>query len=166
MPLVLRFDGVSTYSWSMIRYFRGVLEALEGIRRSMSGIYDLLNVLAEQRPPDGNVDGRVAALELSRVQWEADLEGLVAKAEGQYRAASNADARARTHAKAAEIFESDDGEGESDVVLAYLQSLSGGDEEAGERSELPSVRADLEYVPASPREVRQAKKAERRAGRA
>jgi len=150
----------------MTRYFRSLLEALQGISVSLADVAALLLTMSERTPSEGDVDGRVAALELSRVTWEADLEGLVAKAEGQYRAASNAESRAKTHAKAAEVFEQGDEEGESDVVLAYLRGISGGDEAAGEEAGVPSVPPDVGYAPASPRQIREGKKAQRRAARA
>lgn len=45
---------------------------------------------------------RVEALELTRAKWQAEMEGLVLKAEGRYRAAAASETRERAQRKAYE----------------------------------------------------------------
>ena len=150
----------------VIRYFRSLLEALQGLAVSMAEVAAAVLFFTSQRPPEGDIDGRVTALELSRTKWEADLEGLVAKAEGQYRAAANAEARARTHAKAAEVFDDDDQEGEQDLFSQYLEELSKREVSPGEIDAVQAVRDNMGYAAGTRRESRKAKKAAKRERRA
>jgi len=162
MRLLLPFGTPSTYCGAMIRYFRSLLEALQNIAIPMESVAALLLIVAEKSHSEGDVDGRVTALELSRTKWEAELEGLVAKAEGQYRAAANAEARARTHAKAAEVFEEGDEESAEDPFDVILRELRQPDGAGGEVDGVPPV-LPLLAVPTLAAEARAANRARRKA---
>jgi len=72
----------------VLRDFSRVADALERLASSAA-------VMRHQAPA---LD-RLEALELSRAQFEADIEGVLMKAEGKLKAASNAEARERTMQK-------------------------------------------------------------------
>jgi len=75
-----------------------ILEASDGLKALTRAVIDVGRIQQEQGP----ARERLEALELSRAQWEAEMQGLVLKAEGQYRAAFNAEARERTIKKSNE----------------------------------------------------------------
>jgi len=69
--------------------FRRATDALERIATALNGA--LRSNQASTLPLE-----RLQELERSRSLWEADVEGLLQKAEGKLRAAANAEARERT----------------------------------------------------------------------
>lgn len=81
----------------MFRVFRDLVESLVSLNASLDAL------LAAQREA-GPAEDRLLELELSRAQWEADLQGLLSKAEGKLQAANNAEARERTMRKSYEKF--------------------------------------------------------------
>jgi hypothetical protein len=68
--------------------FRRLISAIESLARSMEALANI------QRLAVPSVD-RLDALELSRHKFEAEVEGLLLKADGKLKAASNAEARER-----------------------------------------------------------------------
>jgi len=150
----------------MIQYFRNLLAALQSLSHAIRTLVDIYGADVETRALEGNSEARLASLELSRLKWQGEMEALVVDAKGKFRSANNAEARARTHAKAAEVFDGDDEEGEDDVFSRYLDELSGGDAEPGTYEEVPHVPHLLGHVSQTPREVRASKKAEARERRA
>lgn len=76
----------------------GTLGILSDFRRLPAAIHQLVAVLRDlatlQRDAGPAVD-RIAALELSRHQFQAEIEGMLLRAEGKLKAASNAEARER-----------------------------------------------------------------------
>ncbi len=74
--------------FAISRGFRRLLEALELIGLSLS------ELVQGQREAGPAID-RLDALERSRHQFEAEVQGLLLKAEGKLKAASNAEARER-----------------------------------------------------------------------
>jgi len=74
-----------------------------GVLKDFRRAADALERLAANLPAANREHNEVAllvekivALERSRALWEADVEGMLAKAEGKLRAAANAEARERT----------------------------------------------------------------------
>jgi len=86
----------------MFGAFRDLTEVMRGVSSRLEGIRVLLIEDLRLRSEAGTSSDRLEALELSRVLWEAEVEGTLAKAEGKLKAAANADARARTMSKHAE----------------------------------------------------------------
>ncbi len=73
----------------VLRDFRRIADALERLVAHQKAV-----LLAEtKRLPSTD---RLDALELSRSQFEAEMEGLLLRAEGKLKAAANAEARERT----------------------------------------------------------------------
>jgi len=72
----------------ILRNFSRVADALERLATTHGRA---VTVMAESLPSEQ----RLADLELSRSQFEADIEGVLLKAEGKLRAAANAEARER-----------------------------------------------------------------------
>jgi len=75
--------------------FSRLCAAIEGLDSSVRRL-----VLAQEKGPD--VYERLAALELDRHQFQAEVEGVLLKAEGKLKAASNAEARERALKKSYE----------------------------------------------------------------
>jgi len=73
----------------VLKDFRRATDALERIATALNGA--LRTTQASTLPME-----RLQELERSRSLWEADVEGLLQKAEGKLRAAANAEARERT----------------------------------------------------------------------
>jgi len=72
----------------VLRDFRRLVEAVEELAAVLRGLLEV------QRGAGPALD-RIEALELSRHQFEAAIEGTLLKAEGKLKAASNAEARER-----------------------------------------------------------------------
>lgn len=79
----------------MFATIRALTEAVLRLKATLDA------VVVAQRDA-GPAEDRLMALELSRAQWEADLEGLLSKAEGRLKAANNAENRERTMRKSYE----------------------------------------------------------------
>jgi len=83
LSLILR-DG----TLAILRIFRDFVSALQTIARSLEALASIQRLAAP-------ASERLDALELSRHQFEAEMEGLLLKADGKLKAASNAEARER-----------------------------------------------------------------------
>jgi len=73
----------------MFKTIRALVEALNRVNATLG---QLVAAQAEAGPP---LD-RLEHLELSRVSWEAEVEGILLKAQGKEKAARSAEARTRT----------------------------------------------------------------------
>lgn len=105
--------------------FRRAVDALENISL---GLTASLRAIQQNEPSMERLQG----LERSRALWEAEVEGMLAKAEGKLKAAANAEARTRTMAKAYENeidpFDADREQGEDrlspeDVEPRYAEEV-------------------------------------------
>ena len=83
----------------MFRWFRRHLEAQESASAALADVSAALAKAIDESTKSSDLDERVAALELQRAVFEADMEGLLSKAEGKLKAASNSEARERTMRK-------------------------------------------------------------------
>jgi len=79
-------------------FFRTFRALVDEIQRLSAHLRALRETYSEAAP---SLD-RLEALELSRAQFEADMEGLLQRAEGKLKAASNSEARERTMRKSYE----------------------------------------------------------------
>ena len=112
--------------------FRRAADALERLAAGMSAAQ-------RERVEVGPLAERLADLERGRAMWEADVEGLLAKAEGKLKAAANAEARERTMQKS---YEADlDPFGDSSDEVEEIIPI--GDAEAGEEERVQPVRVDV-----------------------
>jgi len=73
---------------AILRQFRALVEAIEALAGS---IVELAKCQREAGPPIE----RLERLELSRAQFEAEMQGMLLKADGKLKAAANAEARER-----------------------------------------------------------------------
>jgi len=80
----------------VLRRFSRLPGTLLGIKRALDDLVLVLGASLEAQQQLGSAIERLEALERSRAQFEAEMDGLVLKAEGKFRAANNAEARART----------------------------------------------------------------------
>jgi len=123
----------------VFRDFRRLLGVFEGIGATLTELVTLL------RADEGMAD-RLTKLEDHRRSWEADIEGVLLKAEGKLAASNNAEARTRTMKRHAERLADPldiDGEGEPAAVPS-------GDVEGSEEGEMPAV-----YRPLAPIDSKQ-----------
>lgn len=100
----------------LFKDFRRIADALDRLAAGMSAAQ-------RERLEVGPVIERLQDLERSRGMWEADVEGLLAKAEGKLKAAANAEARERTMRKTYEAdidpFNIDGTEEQEELLVGY-----------------------------------------------
>lgn len=77
---------------SILRDFRRIADSLERLAASVTAA-------ASRQQTSTALTERIEDLERERGLWEAEVEGLLAKAEGKLKAAANAEARERTMQK-------------------------------------------------------------------
>lgn len=77
-----------------MRIFR-VLQDFRRLVESIQGLVAVLKALVEIQRQAGPALDRVTELELSRHQFEAEMQGVLLKADGKLKAANNAEARER-----------------------------------------------------------------------
>ena len=86
----------------VLRQFGRLLEAVETLA---SAIAELTRAQHAARPAEARLaelEELVVKLELDRSKWEAEIDGVLLKAEGKLQAANNAEARTRTMKKSYE----------------------------------------------------------------
>jgi len=132
---------------SIFRPFRRFVEALEGIRGELAFLGSELTALRVIYRDASPATERLEALELSRGLFEADISGLVLKAEGQLRAALNSEARERqlkkSNDKLADPFTE---EGDREETPEGVTVLSN-DVAASEAERLQAMRLVVETSP-------------------
>jgi len=77
-------------------YLRSMFSTIKALVGELHGINLRLKDLIELQRLQGPADDRLQELELSRATWEAEIEGVLLKAEGREKAARSAEARTRT----------------------------------------------------------------------
>ena len=115
--------------------FRRLLEALQGLTEA------LLALTKVQRQLGPALD-RLEALERSRIHFEADVEGMLLKADGKLKAATSAEQRERQLKKANDRL-SDTFDPEGDTEPTPRGAVLGDDAAAGEAPGLPPLRLAL-----------------------
>jgi len=118
---------------AVLRDFRRIADALE---RLAAGQTASLQAAKEQAPAVARLD----ALELDRHQFEAEMEGLLLKAEGKLKAAANAEARER-HQREKRDADFDPFPDDRDQVEAFEP---GSYAENGEEEEVQPVHMGME----------------------
>jgi len=119
----------------VLRDFRRGVDALE---RIASGLHGAVRAVHENETSTL----RLEELERSRVLWEADVEGMLQKAEGKLKAANNSEARERTMRKAYEN-ELDPFDEDREELEAAIQDR---DAEASYAEEVQPVRLGVETI--------------------
>jgi len=120
------------------------LQSLKAALREVTGaLMDLRRAYTEQGPA---VD-RLAILETSRHQFEAMCEGLLLKAEGKLRAATNAEARERANRKSYEHLIDPLDEIGVEPETDARDAVRGDDVAASEEERVSSLRLDVAPSP-------------------
>ncbi len=73
-----------------------VLRAIRALPEAIGALTGAIHELVQAQSEAGPAADRLEELELSRAKWEAEVEALVLKADSSYKAAANAENRART----------------------------------------------------------------------
>lgn len=122
---------------------RQIAHALFGIK---AGVHAIAAQLAEARQasPDEGLRERLEMLELSRATWEAELEGLLMKAENQLRSARASEERARVKAKNNGTTEVDEDGFEMEEFARRWQELQGGDADRSEEEGVLPLPEDVD----------------------
>lgn len=118
------------------------------VSEPVAGLADAVARLALVQQELGPAAERLDALELSRVRWEAECEGLLLKAEGKHNAAKSAEQRERKLSRSyardiADPFPPVGGE-EPSTEGEFIHADNGG---GGEARQVPTVRAAVAPSP-------------------
>jgi len=128
----------------MFGHSRRLIEALQ---KSTASVRELTTELREGRGgrdyPE-ELAGRLEGLELSRAKWEAEMEAELLKADSRYKAASNAESRARTQARHDEKIVTDLAPESEDSLEEYYDRLRAGNAEGGPEEGMHVVHMDME----------------------
>ena len=125
----------------VLRDFRRIADALERLAASVTAA-------ASRQQSTTALTDRIEDLERERGLWEADVEGLLAKAEGKLKASLNAEARERTmQRKSADGFDPFLAPGEE-----IEATVPAGDAEAGDTEEVLPLHLGVETI--TPKEQR------------
>lgn len=110
----------------LLREISMIPEALRRLTRAIDEMVDR----QEEAP---GLEARLEEIERTRSLWEAEISALILEAKSQYRAASNAESRARTverrNAKDADPFDENRSEAEEPVGVPRLDAPPSGEEE-------------------------------------
>jgi len=120
----------------IFREFRRLIEAVEGL----TGV---LSQAAEREKSLGPALDRLTALETSRHQFNAEIEGLLLRAEGKLKAAANAEARERQLKKSYERDADPFPEEGSGKAPGEGDAIPGYDAAASEAERLQALRLDV-----------------------
>jgi len=129
--------------------FKGIRELLavqKSQAKTLAGILIAIEGAAQQDPSEIEpLRKRLESLELENAKWQAECEATLMKAEGQFKAARNAEERTKT------MVNHESGEGsvasEEQVFQAYKAlglGVSPGDAEAGEAEGVLEMREEVE----------------------
>lgn len=138
----------------MISYFREALRALQALSTGVHTLCDLCRLHLEESGGAPRLEGRLEELERTRAKWEAELEGLMLKAEGKFNAARAAEERTRAKEKRAEeLHEAVHGDPEEleDLPPEYRELLRRLDGEGGEGEGVQPMPAGLDGRSEGPR---------------
>ena len=117
--------------------FRRLLEALQALTDVLSG----LDVTIREHAPAAD---RLEALERSRIHFEADVEGMLLKADGKLKAATSAEQRERQLKKANDkLTDPFSPDGEESTAQPSGTYVLGDDAPASEGQGVPAVRLAL-----------------------
>lgn len=126
----------------VLRPVSRLIFALQGLKAQLRDVTEALDNLRLTYVERGPAIARLEALELSRHQFEAQCEGLLQKAEGKFRAATNAEARERANKRSYEHLLSDlDEVGDPEAPAGRPRSAD--DVAPGETEGVPPLHLDV-----------------------
>ena len=120
----------------------GILRDFRALIASVQQLVLVVQKLAEVQEQLGPGTERLEALELSRARFEAEVAGVLLKADGKLKAANNAEARERQLKKSYERIV-DEGALEGEPAPEGGRIVGPLDAEPGEAEGVPPVRLDL-----------------------
>jgi len=131
----------------MFKTIRASIDSLKMLNCSLEMLAAALLTDVELRTGDGDLEERVREIENSRNKWEAQVEGLLLKAKGQYKAAAASEGRAKT--REAHTAKLNDGGVDDEFMEEYAEylrqagvPLRAGEQDTGAGAELrPGRRA-------------------------
>ena len=124
----------------MFMHFRRRLAAAKGTEKALRDIADVLHEVSGRVADRAELVDRIEELELSRAKWEAELEGLLMKAESKLKASNNAEARTRVMKKSYESFAD---EGETEIAQEVFQHIPDGNVAPSRAEPLPAMHVDV-----------------------
>jgi len=128
----------------MKRWFRRLLAAVEGGQKALEDVRGVLLHASERVADAAALQERIEDLELSRAKWEAELEGLVLKAESTLKASNNSEARTRTMKKSyAHLIDHGESFGSSEVETELERQLQDRDAEVVPEEGMQRLHLDV-----------------------
>lgn len=132
----------------MFSTFKKLSESVKALVGVLAVLQQDVHGLLERMDAEGTLRERVDALERTRAVWESEVQGVLLKAEGQFKAARSAEERARTKEKNAQaLADSLDQEGFEELPPEYRDLLQGGDVEGSGGEGVPAVHPSVEMGP-------------------
>ncbi len=129
----------------MFKSFRSRLESLQGTHKALRDIADILHEVSGRVAERRELVDRIEELELSRAKWEAELEGLLLKADSTLKAANNAEARTRTMKKSYEKhFDPLDPDRQAEIEQEVRNHFPSADATPSGAQALPALHVDVE----------------------
>ena len=106
----------------MFKIVRGISGSLGGLVSELQHISGLLSRVLERLGTFGPLEDRLAELERTRNQWEAQVEAELIRSDSKFKQARAAEERTRTMVENAEALSSSD-ESEDSIRDGYLEFL-------------------------------------------
>ena len=127
----------------MFKTLRKASDALQSMRVSIAGIWEILRASLENVEQREALSDRVAALEVGYAKWSAEAEAMLLKADALFKNARNSEERARDKSKKKNGAAEPQTEGEAEIRAAYadLFGMSGEDVAAGVAPTLQPIDA-------------------------
>jgi len=126
---------------------RATREAAQSIVEALSRVNATLAKALAAVGDDPRLQSRIEELELGRAKWEAEVEGTLLKAQGQLKASSAAESRARTMERHAETRTPEDDYPSEEGIPPEGYDVGPGDDSFGEEEGLHPLRLDVETSP-------------------
>jgi len=127
----------------VFRAFRRLLAGIELIAERLQGLTVVLVKILRAQQELGPATDRLDNLERERAQFQAEIEGLLLRADGKLRAANNSEARERQLKKSYERLVDTVDENGDGSETSRRHSDSGNDVKAGEAEGVPPVHLDV-----------------------
>jgi len=129
---------------NMFMHFRRRLAAAKGTEKALRDIADILHEVSGRVADRAELVDRIEELELSRAKWEAELEGLLMKADSKLKASNNAEARTRVMKKSYESF-ADEGltDRETEIAQEVFQHIPDGNVAPSRAEPMPAMLEDV-----------------------
>ena len=119
--------------------------AAEGTQKALRDIADVLHEVSGRVADRRELTDRIEELELSRAKWEAEIEGLLLKADSTLKASANAEARTRTMKKNYEAhFDEIDPDREAEIAQEVRGHFPPADATSSGAQTLPALHVDVE----------------------